>query len=138
MVHSVENYALGVLHGCIGECCSRAYPSVFANLGDDQIMNFIIRNANLTKPTKTNGNLIDADSFGKETNWNAGLIIVIIFAVVAIAVICFYILRWKRKQLAPNQPSTRVELHLDVDNEIILLVRRLSRNVLPVDNKTMN
>ena len=126
MVHSVENYALGVLHGCIGECCSRAYPSVFANLGDDQIMNFIIKNANLTKPTKTNGNLIDADSFGKETNWNAGLIIGIIFAVVAIVVICFYILRWKRKQLAPNQPSTRVELHLDVDNEIILLVRRLS------------
>ena len=61
--------------------------------------------------------------FGKETNWDAGLIIGIVFAAVAVVVICFYILRWKRKQLAPNQPSTRVDLHLDVDNEIILLVR---------------
>ena len=61
--------------------------------------------------------------FGKETNWYAGLIIGIVFVAVAVLVICFYILRWKRKQLAPNQPSTRVELHLDVDNEIILLVR---------------
>ena len=88
-------------------------------------MNFIIKNANFTR--KTNTDLTDdADSFrelGKETNWNAGLIIGIVFAAVAVVVICFYILRWKRKQLAPNQPSTRVELHLDVDNEIVLLVR---------------
>ena len=76
---------------------------------------------------KTNADLSDdADSFrefGEETNWDAGLIIGIVFSVVAVVVICFYILRWKRKQLAPNQPSTRVELHLDVDNEIVLLVR---------------
>ena len=83
-------------------------------------MNFILENANLTM--KTSADLTDdADSFrdfGEE-----GLIIGIVFSVVAVVVICFYILRWKRKQLAPNQPSTRVELHLDVDNEIILLVR---------------
>ena len=88
-------------------------------------MNFIIKNANLT--TKNNADLTDEansfSKFGKETNWNAGLIIGIAFAAVAVVVICFYILRWKRKQLAPNQPSTRVELHLDVDNEIELLVR---------------
>ena len=88
-------------------------------------MNFIIKNANFTRKTSTD--LSDAsDSFrelGKETNWNAGLIIGIVFAAVAVVVICFYILRWKRKQLAPNQPSTGVELHLDVDNEIELLVR---------------
>ena len=122
MVHSVDGYAIGVLHGCIGECCSRAYPSVFANLGDDEIMDFIISNANIT--TKNNEDLTDEDrSFGKETNWDAGLIIGIVFAVVSTVIICFYIFRWKSKQLAPNQPSTRVELHLDVDNEIILLVR---------------
>ena len=88
-------------------------------------MNFIIKNANLT--TKNNADLTDEansfSKFGKETNWNAGLIIGIAFAAVAVVVICFYILRRKRKQLAPNQPSTRVELHLDVDNEIELLVR---------------
>ena len=76
-------------------------------------MNFILKNANLTM--KTNA----------DTNWDAGLIIGIGFSVVAAVIICFYILRWKRKQLAPNQPSTRVELHLDVDNEIILLVRSI-------------
>ena len=85
-------------------------------------MNFILKNANLTM--KTNADLTDdADSFrdfGEE-----GLIIGIVFSVVAVVVICFYILRWKRKQLAPSQPSTRVELHLDVDNEIILLVRSI-------------
>ena len=76
---------------------------------------------------KTNADLTDdADSFrefGKETNWNTGLIIGIVFAAVAVVVICFYILRWKRKQLAPNQPSSGVQLHLDGDNEIVLLVR---------------
>ena len=106
-----------------------AVPSIYKEvhvLGDDQIMNFIIENANLTRNTKINGNLIDARDFGEETDWNVGPIIGIIFTVVAIVVICFYIFRWKRKKLAPNQPSTRVELHLDEDNEIILLVRKLS------------
>ena len=88
-------------------------------------MNFIIKNANLT--TKNNADLTDEansfSKFGKETNWNAGLIIGIAFAAVAVVVICFYILRWKRKQLAQNQPSTCVELDLNGDNEIILLVR---------------
>ena len=83
-------------------------------------MNFILENANLTM--KTNADLTDdADSFrdfGEE-----GLIIGIVFSVVAVVVICFYILRWKRKQLAQNQPSTCVELDLNGDNEIILLVR---------------
>ena len=83
-------------------------------------MNFIIKNANLTTKEDLTD---DARSFEKETNWDASLIIGIVFAVVAIVIICFYIFRWKSRQLAPNQPSTRVELHLDVDNEIILLVR---------------
>ena len=34
--------ARGILHGCIGECCSKEYPSVFANLGDKSIWNFIV------------------------------------------------------------------------------------------------
>ena len=33
--------ARGVLHGCIGACCSANYPSVFANLGDKEIWNFV-------------------------------------------------------------------------------------------------
>ena len=33
--------ARGVLHGCIGACCSANYPSVFANLGDKEIWDFV-------------------------------------------------------------------------------------------------
>ena len=34
--------ARGILHGCIGKCCSKEYPSVFANLGEKSIWNFIV------------------------------------------------------------------------------------------------
>ena len=33
--------ARGVLHGCIGVCCTAKYPSVFANIGDKDIWNFV-------------------------------------------------------------------------------------------------
>lgn len=38
--------ARGILHGCIGKigqgkCCTVQYPSVFANLGDEEIWTFV-------------------------------------------------------------------------------------------------
>ena len=36
---------LPVLPYCIGECCSRDYPTVLANLADRKIWNFVIKEA---------------------------------------------------------------------------------------------
>jgi len=33
----------GVVHGCIGGCCSKEYPTVFANLADKKIWNFVMK-----------------------------------------------------------------------------------------------
>ena len=33
----------GVVHGCIGACCSKEYPTVFANMADEKIWNFIMK-----------------------------------------------------------------------------------------------
>ena len=33
--------AYGVVHGCIGECCSIDYPSVFTSLGDEDVLSFL-------------------------------------------------------------------------------------------------
>ena len=33
----------GVVHGCIGACCSKDYPTVFANLADKKIWNFVMK-----------------------------------------------------------------------------------------------
>ena len=33
--------AYGVVHGCIGECCSIEYPSVFTSLGDSEVLTFV-------------------------------------------------------------------------------------------------
>ena len=48
----------GVLHGCIGVCCSAKYPSVFANIGDKEIWDFVQE-----KAIK-----IDVDHMGKNQN----------------------------------------------------------------------
>ena len=51
--------AYGVVHGCIGACCSIEYPSVFTSLGDSEVLTFvrdfgITTNINITLP----GNII--------------------------------------------------------------------------------
>ena len=33
--------AYGVVHGCLGKCCSIDYPSVFNSLGDDDVLKFL-------------------------------------------------------------------------------------------------
>ena len=37
----MNKIARGVLHGCIGTCCSMRYPSVFTSIDDREIWNFI-------------------------------------------------------------------------------------------------
>ena len=41
LIHGEKFVARGVLHGCIGECCSIDFPSVFANLADKEIWQFL-------------------------------------------------------------------------------------------------
>ena len=33
--------AYGVVHGCLGKCCSIDYPSVFTSLGDEEVLRFL-------------------------------------------------------------------------------------------------
>ena len=33
--------AYGVVHGCLGKCCSIDYPSVFTSLGDKEVLRFL-------------------------------------------------------------------------------------------------
>lgn len=33
----------GVVHGCIGGCCSKEFPTIFANLADQKIWNFVMK-----------------------------------------------------------------------------------------------
>ena len=33
--------AYGVVHGCLGKCCSIDYPSVFTSLGDKDVLRFL-------------------------------------------------------------------------------------------------
>ena len=33
--------AYGVVHGCLGKCCSVDYPSVFTSLGDEEVLRFL-------------------------------------------------------------------------------------------------
>jgi hypothetical protein len=47
LVDATDGIAIGVLHGCIGKCCTEKYPSVFVNLADEAIWNFVYKNAGL-------------------------------------------------------------------------------------------
>ena len=47
MVDATDGIAIGVLHGCIGKCCTEKYPSVFVNLADEAIWKFVYKNAGL-------------------------------------------------------------------------------------------
>ena len=51
---SINKVALGVLHGCIGECCSRKYPSIFTRIDDKEVWNFIygLNETSLTNTSK--------------------------------------------------------------------------------------
>ena len=45
LVDATDGIAIGVLHGCIGKCCTEKYPSVFVNLADEAIWKFVYKNA---------------------------------------------------------------------------------------------
>ena len=47
MVDATDGIAIGVLHGCIGKCCTEKYPSVFVNLADEAIWKFVYNNAGI-------------------------------------------------------------------------------------------
>ena len=55
--------AYGVVHGCIGACCSIDYPSVFTSLGDREVLTFvrgfgITTHINIKTQEDTPGNII--------------------------------------------------------------------------------
>ena len=33
--------AYGVVHGCLKKCCTKDYPTVFTNLGDKEVLDFV-------------------------------------------------------------------------------------------------
>ena len=51
MVDATDGIAIGVLHGCIGKCCTEKYPSVFVNLADEAIWKFVYDNAKKERGT---------------------------------------------------------------------------------------
>ena len=53
LIDNMNKIARGVLHGCIGTCCSRRYPSVFTRIDDAEVWNFIYGvNDSSTQPSK--------------------------------------------------------------------------------------
>ena len=52
--------AYGVVHGCIGACCSIDYPSVFTSLGDKEVLTFV-RDFGIT--TNININTLPGNTF---------------------------------------------------------------------------
>ena len=53
LLDNMNKIARGVLHGCIGTCCSRRYPSVFTSIDDVEVWNFIHGvNESFTQPSK--------------------------------------------------------------------------------------
>ena len=79
----------GVLHGCIGKCCGKKYPSIFANLGDKEIWNFVQETAIKIKVDNNNNNFRDPNANQRQdlikenekTNIT-GIVIGIIFATI--------------------------------------------------------
>ena len=59
LVDATDGIAIGVLHGCIGKCCTEKYPSVFVNFADEAIWKFVFKNAGLP----CSANALDFSSF---------------------------------------------------------------------------
>ena len=53
---NIKTIAYGVLHGCIGKCCSRSYPSIFARIDEEDIWTFIYGVPKSSTHTYTYGN----------------------------------------------------------------------------------
>ena len=101
--------ARGVLHGCIGVCCTAKYPSVFANIGDKDIWNFVQEKAikinvdhtekkqNIADHTEKNKEkIIDEE---KSTNVT-GIVIGIVFLILVLIVFLFiYINKCKKPKI---------------------------------------
>ena len=54
----MKKIAHGVLHGCIGKCCSRSYPSIFTRIDEEEIWTFIYGVPESSTHTYTYGNYI--------------------------------------------------------------------------------
>ena len=101
----------GVLHGCIGVCCSAKYPSVFANIGDKEIWNFVQEKGikinvdhkeqnqdPIEKITPKESEKSKKQTINEENATNiTGIVIGVIFSIVLIGVSLFIYIKYCKK-----------------------------------------
>ena len=101
----------GVLHGCIGVCCSAKYPTVFANIGDIEIWNFVQekaikinvdqkeQNQNPIEEITTNKSEKSKKQTINEGNGNniTGIVIGVVFSIVLLGVSLFIYIKYCKK-----------------------------------------
>ena len=95
--------ARGILHGCIGKCCSREYPSVFANLGDKSIWNFIV------DKTSAQTFLID-DKIGGDDSQTLLIVLILVILILLLAFIILFIWFKRKKDKKSNTTETDSEV----------------------------
>ena len=80
--------AYGVVHGCIGACCSIDYPSVFTSLGDKEVLTFV-RDFGIT--TNININTLPGSTFPTYA------IVIVVFIALLLVVMMLHIKNLKSR-----------------------------------------
>ena len=74
--------AYGVVHGCIGTCCSVEYPSVFTSLGEKDVLDFV-KGVGITTKIHINGLTGDRNTI---INIIIPLVVIIALMILAFAI----------------------------------------------------
>ena len=118
--------ARGILHGCIGECCSKEYPSVFANLGDKSIWNFIVGKS-FAQTLVIDDNIVGDDS----QTLLIVLILVILILILAFIILFIWFKRKKDKKsniVAENDSEVGEKLLDDTNQPQIVIANTEKEN----------
>ena len=78
--------AYGVVHGCLGKCCSIDYPSVFTSLGNEDVLRFL----------NGVGIAINVENFAAMDQNNTPVYIGISFIIIALLVVIGFFYRKSR------------------------------------------
>lgn len=127
--------ARGVLHGCIGPCCGKDYPSVFANLANEEIRSFIFDNVIGIKTIP-----IDNSGYSKITEMDTWKIFLIWYFIATLALsIAYLFYKWiKRLRYTPlfiirkylNQFKVNLPIIIHYITQIIACRKRQTSNDL--------
>ena len=118
--------ARGILHGCIGECCSKEYPSVFANLGDKSIWNFIVSKS-FAQTLVIDDKIVGDDS----QTLLIVLILVILILILAVIILFIWFKRKKDKKsniVAETDSEVGEKLLDDTNQQQIVIVNTEKEN----------